>query len=89
MFDTLACRVMCQPMASRYRCAACGNVTRFDVVATRRTRAFHHYSIAGDLEIEEEEVLEERVEEVTCRWCSATGTRIERLEAEELDDKSS
>ena len=74
-------------MASRYRCAACGNVTRFDVVATRRTRAFHHYSIAGELEIEEEEVLEERVEEVTCRWCSATGARIEELTTEELDDQ--
>jgi hypothetical protein len=62
---------------TRYRCAACGNVTRFDVVATRRTRAFHHYSIGGELEIEEEEVLDERVEQVTCRWCSASGTRIE------------
>ena len=80
---------MCEAMASRYRCAACGNVTRFDVVATRRTRAFHHYSIAGELEIEEEEVLDERVEEVTCRWCSATGTRIEVLDPEELHDQSS
>ena len=76
-------------MASRYRCAACGNVTRFDVVATRRTRAFHHYTIAGELEIEEEDVLEERVEEVTCRWCSATGSRIEDLDPEELHDQPS
>jgi len=62
---------------TRYRCAACGNVTRFDVLATRRTRAFHHYSIGGDLEIEEEEVLEDRVERVTCRWCNAGGDTIE------------
>ena len=71
--------------SKRYRCNACGNVTRFDVLATRRTRAFHHYTIGGDLEIytiggdleiEEEEVLEERVEQVTCRWCSATGDQI-------------
>jgi hypothetical protein len=62
---------------TRYRCAACGNVTRFDVVSTRRTRAFHHFSIGGELEIEEEEVLDERVEEVTCRWCSASGSKIE------------
>ena len=67
--------------ATRYRCNACGNVTRFDVLATRRTRAFHHYTIAGELEIEEEEVLEERVEQVTCRWCSATGDKIESLPA--------
>jgi hypothetical protein len=63
--------------ATRYRCSACGNITRFDVVTTRRTRAFHHYSIGGELEIEEEDVLEERVEQVTCRWCSASGDKIE------------
>ena len=62
--------------ATRYRCQACGNVTRFDVLSSRRTRAFHHYTIGGELEIEEEEVLEERVENVTCRWCSATGDKI-------------
>jgi hypothetical protein len=62
---------------TRYRCGACGNVTRFDVLATRRSRAFHHFSIGGDLEIEEEEVLEERVEQVTCRWCSASGDKIQ------------
>ncbi|MEX2099796.1 MAG: hypothetical protein WEB19_00135 [Acidimicrobiia bacterium] len=64
-------------MTARYRCSACGNLTRFDVVATRRTRAFHHFSVGGELEVEDEEVLEERVEEVTCRWCGATGDRIE------------
>jgi hypothetical protein len=55
----------------RYRCAACGNVTRFDVVATRRTRAFHHYTIGGDLTVEDTEVLDERVESVSCRWCGS------------------
>ena len=63
----------------RYRCRSCGNLTRFDVVATRRTKAFHHYSVGGDLTVEEEEVLEERVERVTCRWCGATGDDIEEL----------
>jgi hypothetical protein len=66
-------------VATRYRCQACGNVTRFDVVSTRRTRAFNHYSIAGELTVEEEEVLDERIERVTCRWCNATGERIEVL----------
>lgn len=63
----------------RYRCAACGNLTRFDVVSTRRTRAFHHYSVGGELTIEEVEVLDEDVEEVTCRWCG-NGKGIEVLE---------
>ncbi|HWI05737.1 MAG TPA: hypothetical protein VNT52_18160 [Acidimicrobiales bacterium] len=55
----------------RYRCATCGNLTRFDVTMTRRTRAFHHYSLGGDLVVEDEEVLSETVEEVTCRWCGS------------------
>jgi hypothetical protein len=70
---------------TRYRCGACGNITRFDVVATRRTRSFHHYTIGGDLEIEDEEVLDEEIERVTCRWCNATGdmVQIETTEANE------
>ena len=64
-------------------CAACGNLTRFDVVGTRRTRAFHHYSIGGELTVEEEDVLEERIEQVTCRWCGAPGDSIERVPVEE------
>jgi hypothetical protein len=59
-------------VANRYRCAACGNLTRFDVVATRRTRAFHHFTVGGDLAVEDEHLLDERVEEVTCRWCGSS-----------------
>jgi hypothetical protein len=75
----------------RYRCSACGNLTRFDVVSTRRTRAFHHYSMGGELRVEDEEVLEERLERVTCRWCGATGDAIEVIDsdAEQLDDQAS
>jgi len=64
---------------ARYRCAACGNLTRFDVTATRRTKAFHHYSVGGDLVVEAEDVLEERVEEVSCRWCGR-GDAVEVLD---------
>ena len=72
--------------AVRYRCAACGNLTRFDVVATRRTRAFHHYTVSGALTIEEAETINEVVEQVTCRWCSASGDRIEAIPVEELEE---
>jgi hypothetical protein len=58
--------------ASRYRCESCGNLTRFDVVSTRRTRAFHHYTLGGDLTVEEESVLAEVIEEVSCRWCGTS-----------------
>lgn len=54
---------------TRYRCAACGNLTRFDVTSSRRTKAFHHYSVGGELTIEDEEVLAEDLESVVCRWC--------------------
>jgi hypothetical protein len=69
-------------MGVRYRCAACGNLTRFDVIATRRTRAFHHFSVSGDLTVEDESVLDEHVDEVTCRWCGASGDGIEALPVE-------
>jgi hypothetical protein len=65
---------------ARYRCGACGNLTRFDVLTTRRTSAFHHYSVGGELTIEEEQLLEENVERVTCRWCGASGDAIEELD---------
>jgi hypothetical protein len=58
-------------VTNRYRCAACGNLTRFDVTVTRRTRAFHHYTVGGDLEVADIEVLDERVEDVSCRWCGS------------------
>jgi hypothetical protein len=54
---------------ARYRCVACGNLTRFNVVTSRRTKAFHHYSVGGELSIEEVEVLDESVDDVSCRWC--------------------
>jgi hypothetical protein len=69
------------PGVTRYRCAACGNLTRFNVVTSRQTKAFHHYSVGGDLDIEDVEVLAETVDEVSCRWCG-NGNAIEVIEAE-------
>lgn len=66
-------------MAPRYRCTACGNLTRFDVVTTRRTAAFHHYSVGGELSVEDERVLAETVEDVSCRWCGS-GKAVVRLD---------
>lgn len=74
-------------MATRYRCAACGNLTRFDVVTSRRTRAFHHFSMGGELQVEDEVLLDESVDEVTCRWCG-TGTAVEVVDEALLDEVS-
>jgi len=65
--------------AARYRCTACGNLTRFDVVADRRTRAFHHYTVGGELNVEDEQVLSEDIVEVSCRWCGH-GNAVETIE---------
>jgi len=54
-----------------YRCEACGNKTRFDVVENKRVRAFHHFTLGGEVTIDEEEVLEHSVESVVCRWCGS------------------
>ena len=37
---------------NRYRCTGCGNLTRFDVAISRRTREYHHFTVGGDLEVE-------------------------------------
>jgi len=74
---------------TRYRCAACGNLTRFDVVTDRRTRAFHHFSVGGELTVEEEQVLSEDVVEVSCRWCGH-GRAVEEVShpPESLSEKT-
>ena len=66
--------------SARYRCAHCGNLTRFDVTVTRRTRCFHHYTVGGELAVEDEELLSEVVEEVSCRWCGSA-QHVEELAA--------
>ena len=63
---------------ARYRCNACGNLTRFDVTLTRRTRRFNHYPVGGELTVENEEVLSEVIEDVSCRWCG-NGRSVEEL----------
>ena len=61
---------------TRWRCAHCGNLTRFDVTRTTRVREFWHLSMGGAPSIDEREVLEEVVEQVSCRWCGA----VDRVE---------
>ena len=71
----------------RYRCDACGNLTRFDVTAVTRSKAFHHYTVGGELEIEEEIVLSHQVEEVVCRWCGH-GRSVVEIDADSIDADS-
>lgn len=61
-----------------YRCDACGNKTRFDVYESKRVRAFHHYTLDGDITVEEEDVLALTVERIVCRWCGSSDAIVER-----------
>ena len=60
----------------RWRCGHCGNLTRFDVTTTRKVRSFHHYTVGGELTVEDTEVLEETIDEVLCRWCGTGGSIV-------------
>jgi len=55
--------------ATRYRCGACGNLTRFDVEMRKHAKQFLHFSLGGEPTLEDEEVFSEQIESVTCRWC--------------------
>ena len=46
---------------------------------TVRSREYHHYTVGGELTVEEESVLDEAVEAVECRWCGTAG-QVELLE---------
>jgi hypothetical protein len=52
------------------------------VTTSRRTRAYHHYTVGGELSVEDEQVLDEAIDSVECRWCGPAG-RVEELSADE------
>ncbi|MPZ62948.1 MAG: hypothetical protein GEU93_16985 [Propionibacteriales bacterium] len=54
---------------TRWRCAGCGNLTRFDVIRQSRRSEYWHFDLSGEPAIEEASTLAEHVVEVTCRWC--------------------
>ncbi len=69
--------------ASRWRCSACGNLTRFDVTRRSHVVEFVHLDLAGQARVESREVLEDVVERVRCRWCDRDDAvvLVERLDA--------
>jgi len=56
-------------MATTYRCAHCGNRTRFDVYEDLSRRRFLHFTLGGDMEVDEEETLSHTTKRIVCRWC--------------------
>lgn len=57
---------------TRWRCAQCGNLTRFDVTRTSRTEEFVHADLAGETTVEVRNVLADTIEKVACQWCGST-----------------
>lgn len=62
--------------STRWRCAQCGNLTRFDVVRTLRTKEFWHVDLGGNAVVESSQTLGDVIESVSCRWCG-NGAAIE------------
>lgn len=64
----------------RYRCAACGNLTRFDIESVERVRRFWHVDLGGQGRAEAEDHLDVEIVSVVCRWCGAADA-IETVDA--------
>lgn len=65
--------------STRWRCAVCGNLTRFDVTRSTRVVEYVHLDPSGAPTVEERDVLDETLESVRCRWCN-TADRIELVD---------
>jgi len=75
----------------RFRCAGCGNLTRFDVARSRRTTEFWHFDLGGEHTVEETELHDEVVDSVTCRWCGRADAieLVDRADADAQDSPGS
>jgi hypothetical protein len=63
-------------------------VTRFDVTTSQTTRAFHHYTVGGELMVEEMTVLSHHVDDVVCRWCGH-GRNVAQISDDEVSEDQS
>jgi hypothetical protein len=61
---------------TRWRCSTCGNLTRFDVTRSARTREFWHVDLGGDVRVEEIEEVAGAIEQVRCRWCGSVDSVV-------------
>lgn len=53
----------------RFQCEQCGNLTRFEVLSEKKSKAFYHYSLGGELKVENEEIVDCKILSVICMWC--------------------
>ncbi len=67
---------------ARYRCEACGNLTRFDVQATHTVRERLDFSLGGERRVETLEILSRSADLILCRWCGSS-REVVRIDQEE------
>lgn len=64
----------------RFRCDACGNLTRFDLEVVERARRFWHAGLSGEGRVEGEELVSQEVIDAVCHWCG-TGEAVRVVDA--------
>ncbi|MFN8076271.1 MAG: hypothetical protein U0Q15_12735 [Kineosporiaceae bacterium] len=60
--------------STRWRCTACGNLTRFDLTRSSLVVEYVHVDLAGQARVEETTVVEDQWRQVRCRWCDGVDT---------------
>lgn len=68
---------------TRWRCTACGNLTRFDLTRSSVVVEYVHVDLAGRATVEETAVVEDQWRQIRCRWCDGVDTveLVDRLDA--------
>lgn len=69
----------------RFRCTACGGLTRFSIKRSLLVETYYHQTIAGDIIPETPVVLADEIISVECVWCGH-GKNVEEIER--LGDES-
>lgn len=63
----------------RYRCTACGGLTRFRIKRSVLVETYYHQTVAGDIIPETPVVLSDEIISVECVWCGH-GKGVEEIE---------
>jgi hypothetical protein len=63
----------------RFKCNACGGLTRFSIKRSLLVETYYHQTVAGDIIPETPEVLTDEIISVECVWCGH-GKNVEEIE---------
>lgn len=63
----------------RFKCTACGGLTRFRIKRSLIVEIYYHQTIAGDIIPETPEVLCDEIVSAECVWCGH-GKNVEQID---------